>query len=247
MMSRDAEALLEKGRASPPRPSDASRARMRERVLVQVGAVALAGASAATAKASPAVASTFAKVGLAWKLLGAVVLSGGLVGGALVLRELDPSSAPAAPVAPQSVGAQRTDPEASPPPPPPPAAAPAETNERAVAAAPSAQPAQSAGGPPPTPAPKQSATSPADALAEEASLLKEAQAALGSGNGAKALSLANEHASRYPSGALSSERQLLRALALCATGDKPQGVSEGRASFPDESSAGRKRIEAACQ
>jgi hypothetical protein len=55
-------------------------------------------------------------------------------------------------------------------------------------------------------------------LLAEAKLVGEASKALRAGDGALALRLLAEHASRYPSGALLQERQGLRALGLCATG-----------------------------
>lgn len=52
-------------------------------------------------------------------------------------------------------------------------------------------------------------------LAEELSLLSQAQAALRAGQQARALSLANEHAARFPRGVMSEERMGVAALAQC--------------------------------
>jgi hypothetical protein len=57
-----------------------------------------------------------------------------------------------------------------------------------------------------------------DVVTEEAALLRAAQAALSRGDGAGAMARLDEHASRFPGGALTEERQALRAHALCALG-----------------------------
>lgn len=64
----------------------------------------------------------------------------------------------------------------------------------------------------------------------EINLLERASAALRAGQGAEALSLLREHASSFPNGMLVPEREGLRVLALCASGDLAAAVSEG-ASF----------------
>jgi hypothetical protein len=55
-------------------------------------------------------------------------------------------------------------------------------------------------------------------LAEEAALLHEAQAAWRAGQSAQALSLANQHAQRFPHSQLANERDVLRVLSLCKLG-----------------------------
>jgi hypothetical protein len=57
---------------------------------------------------------------------------------------------------------------------------------------------------------------PVDDLGDDASLLRQAYSAWRNGNAAGALALATDHASRYPKSQLRSERDGLRALALCA-------------------------------
>jgi hypothetical protein len=57
---------------------------------------------------------------------------------------------------------------------------------------------------------------PVDDLGDDASLLRQAYSAWRNGDAARALALATDHASRYPKSQLRSERDGLRALALCA-------------------------------
>lgn len=251
MMSRDAEALLAKGRASPPRPDEASRARMRERVLARAGAAALAGATVASvAKASPPVVATAGKIGLVWKLVAVLVLGGGLVSGVSLLgRATEP--APRAPTAEPA-------PALTPPREQSSAAAassegvdPAPQATARIAEAPSPVPSAEAARPGASavPAPSSARPSPErrDLLEEELALLASAQTALRSGQAAQALALTDEHAKRFPKGMLGSERRLIRIRALCASGRKEQGLAEGRAAFPDEASPGRQQLEAACR
>ncbi len=62
------------------------------------------------------------------------------------------------------------------------------------------------------------ATPTADTLAGETSLLRDADQALRAGNAARALTLLDEHASRYPRGVLAPERNAERVLARCKLG-----------------------------
>jgi hypothetical protein len=64
--------------------------------------------------------------------------------------------------------------------------------------------------------PSQSA--PASTLSAERALLDQARAALTSGDGAKALSIAEEHRHRFPSAQLAEEREAIAIQALVATG-----------------------------
>jgi hypothetical protein len=58
----------------------------------------------------------------------------------------------------------------------------------------------------------------AETLAEETRLLREADQALRAGNAPRALTLLDEHASRYPRGALAPERNAERLIARCKLG-----------------------------
>jgi outer membrane protein assembly factor BamD (BamD/ComL family) len=55
-------------------------------------------------------------------------------------------------------------------------------------------------------------------VSDEALLLRGARAALARGDGATALARVDEHAARFPAGALVEERQAARVFALCASG-----------------------------
>jgi hypothetical protein len=93
----------------------------------------------------------------------------------------------------------------------------------AVAAAPAQAAAPAATTPPapepPAPAAEEAAPARAStALADETRLLWEADQALRSGSTSRALSLLDEHASRYPDGSLSPERGAERVVALCKLG-----------------------------
>jgi hypothetical protein len=57
-----------------------------------------------------------------------------------------------------------------------------------------------------------------DDLVQEAELLHRAQAAWRAGQSAEALSLANQHAQRFPRSQLANERDVLRVLSLCKLG-----------------------------
>jgi Tetratricopeptide repeat len=58
----------------------------------------------------------------------------------------------------------------------------------------------------------------ADSLAEEIKLLRAAETALRGGDPARALVLLDQHAQRFPRGALSQERTVTQIQALCASG-----------------------------
>ncbi len=249
MMTRDAEALLAKGRASPPRPDEASRARMRERVLARAGAAALAGATVASvAKASPSVVATTGKIGLVWKLVAVLVLGGGVVGGVSLLGRANepapraPTAEPAPAFAPPREQSSAAAASEGVDPPPPATASVAEAPSPAPSAEASRPGASAVPAPSSRPSPERR-----DSLEQELALLASAQTALRSGQPAQALALTDEHAKRFPQGMLGAERRLIRIRALCASGRKEQGLAEGRAAFPDEASPGRQQLEVACQ
>ena len=93
-----------------------------------------------------------------------------------------------------------------------------------VAAAAPAQTAPAAASPPAAPeptAPTPEEVAPVRApstLADETRLLWEADQALRSGNTARAVALLDEHATRFPDGALGPERGAERVVALCKLG-----------------------------
>ena len=65
-----------------------------------------------------------------------------------------------------------------------------------------------------------------DPLGAELALIQNAADALRLGRHAVALRLLDEHAARYPAGALREERMGLRVLALCGSGDTRLGELE---------------------
>jgi RNA polymerase sigma-70 factor (ECF subfamily) len=70
--------------------------------------------------------------------------------------------------------------------------------------------------------------SPSMALRKEVELIDRATAALRREEPGAALVVLSEHARRFPSGQLATERRTYRAVALCAAGKTPQGRAEAR-------------------
>jgi hypothetical protein len=86
-----------------------------------------------------------------------------------------------------------------------------------------------------------------DPLDAELVLLGAAQEALQAGRPTQALALAQQHAFRFPRGALANERRAVHALSLCALGRRAaarQVAADLAHSAPD--APVRKRIEADC-
>jgi hypothetical protein len=69
----------------------------------------------------------------------------------------------------------------------------------------------------------------ADSLAQEVALLEQAQRALRDGRGEAALALLDQHARRFPSGALRPESLAARVMALCRLHRQDQARSVARA------------------
>jgi hypothetical protein len=181
-------------------PTEEDRERVHRALVASLGSAAAVGAAKAAA------ASMAPKASLAWLkwALAAAVLSSASLGLYVwsAKRHVTAASAPPA-----------TD--VAPPSPPiavPSSLAPSEPapSEPTLVPAPVA-PTKSA-------APRPKPESSGDALAQELSLLHQAHAELRSGNAGRALSLAREHAHRYPSSQLRFERNALEVRALCALG-----------------------------
>jgi hypothetical protein len=66
-------------------------------------------------------------------------------------------------------------------------------------------------------------------IKDETALLLNAQAAIREGDATRALSLLDDHAKRFPEGALAEERDASRVLALCAANRKDEARKEGQA------------------
>lgn len=77
---------------------------------------------------------------------------------------------------------------------------------------------------PPAPAPALQSPE-RSTLAEEASVLAAAQAALRDGDPNAALRSLAEHATRFPTGSMQEERESLRAIALCDSGRVEEGAA----------------------
>jgi len=183
-------------------PSDQRRERAYQALVAGLGGTAAVGtAKVAVAAGKVAAQGTFAW--FKWALPAALAVSGGI--GAYVWSMPEPAapSSPAPVRAPAEVEA--------------PTAAPAQPLEAPVAAdSRSAQPEAEIKLA--APSPKPSAKPAGDALVQELSLLHEALAASRSGNAARALELAREHAQRYPASRLGIERSAIEVRSLCSLG-----------------------------
>lgn len=252
-LSPEARSLIDAARREAAGPSEASRARMRRKVLSAAGAGALASAASSTAAAAGAATKLgfFASLGLPSKIGLAMLAAGVAAGGARAVWS-DPAPSPppvALVVAPSAAEPERPTsqvaapaPEALPPSvepsveaPPAPSAEPSAASAQPGPSAPASTAlAPSARRAPPASLPQASSptTSPpseADALRDELALIGAAQSSLGAGRHEAALASLEEHARRFPSGALSLERRALRALALCAAGRRAEGRAEAEA------------------
>lgn len=195
-----ARSLLDVARAART-PSDQHRERAYQALLAGLGGTAAVGtAKVASAAAKVAAKSSFAW--LKWALPAALVVSAGA--GSYVWSSRQPAPpAPAPKVAPKAL-------------PIAPVAEPAPVAQEPAAALPGVLPGAEVK---PTPGlPKASAKPSGDALVQELSLLHEALAASRSGNAARALELAREHARQYPASRLGIERSAIEVRSLCSLG-----------------------------
>jgi hypothetical protein len=86
-----------------------------------------------------------------------------------------------------------------------------------------------------------------DPLAQEAALLRDAEALLRKGDSVGALGVLGEHAREFSKGALTVERTALRVIALCRQGKQAQGRGEAALLQRHEASKPyRERIRRAC-
>jgi hypothetical protein len=239
-LGRDAKALVEAA-SGGDEPTDENRARVRAAVGAKLVAAAAAGAALASTR-SAAAAGSAVPVGLkTLALVSMAVVTAAGVGTAMYVRstpiiQAAPPAAvrttPSDPVSPAAPIPALTDsalPEAVLPPPEPAAMAKRHPTPRPA--------------PVPTGAPEATAS-----VEAEMEVIAEAREALRSGEGARALVLLDEHAHRYPSGALGEERDALRVASLCALGR----VAEARAAatqflrtFPESPHAARVRASCA--
>jgi hypothetical protein len=250
----DARALLDAA-SSGDEPSMNDRARVRAALGSRIAAAALAGAAAATAVKSASAAASLGgsgvvasgaagaagmsgaaatavavPLGVGTKVLLSLAVISAIGAGTASYIDSTPRSAPApamvtstamtsAPTRPSgtAVATARALP-----------AKPSETPASATTAtaatlAPVAAPIASQA---PVPKSVTSSIAPASSVGAELSLIRDAHAALQSGNASQALALLDDHARRFPAGALGEERDAARIFALCALGR----TSEARAA-----------------
>jgi hypothetical protein len=200
-LASEAQALIHAGRGAL-RPSSADRARILEALHTRIAAPSGPSASGPSVPVPAAAASGFGWPGIA---LIAVGLG---VGGGLVFQAFGGDGADA-PV----VAAVVSTPAVTAPAPLAPAAPPA-TVESVVAPAPAATEARAV------------SRRPSDRLAEEVEILSRAEKELHAGRFAAALRLLDEHATKFPRGAMKQERVAARIHALCGAGRVSEANAE---------------------
>lgn len=202
-------------------PTAADRERVRARLAAKLGAAAVgATITTTTAKASAGAGAGAAKgsaIALFAKIAAPIVLAGGAATLAAphVMKAHPPP--PAVVTAPLPVPPPRA---VEPPPPPAVVTAPATVAVDDLPPAKGQVPATA-----PVRAAKKAAPpalTPEDA-AEEARLVARIDGALRDGDAAAALRLADEHATRFPTGVLVEEREGGRAIARCMSGSRASG------------------------
>jgi hypothetical protein len=223
-LSPETEEVLRRARLGARMPQT------RKRWLKGAVLARIAVASTATLAAGQG-AATAMGVGFVAKAVVAVALVGSLGAGiSLALRPARPA-APARPHHAAALAPRPAEPAPAPAVEAPPIEPAAPTVERAPvvhAHRPSARPV---------------ATDPARTLAAETALLRDADRALRAGDTATALARLDEHAERYPNGALAPERVAERLIVLCSLGvADPHAV----ARFLDVRSPLAARVRRAC-
>ena len=215
----------------------ARRAQIKAGLLAQVAAISVIGVTSATAGAgATAVANAGAAAGtgaaagatagkLAWlsssvvKAVSAIALLSATGAGVYVVTRAERAPEPAAQVAAPALARPALLP--APVAPSEPAPLPAGAAPLAAGAASSAPALNDAAPSKPlrsTSSATAATTVTAETLAEETRLLREADQALRAGNAQHALALLDEHANRYPRGALAPERNAERIIARCKLG-----------------------------
>lgn len=230
-------------------PSDAQRKRLRSAVLGALATSAVttgtaAGAQAAVggagATAATGVGGAAVGMGLGAKVVVAALAIASVVGVAVAVR---PTSAP--PEAEETMPSEpaatapRADDVADEARPAAPIEIAATPIEAPTEVAPPSEPAPQPSSPPVARRPTPAAEAPSIATPEEPDpglaetmLLARARAALQRHDGAAAMQLLQEHASRFPSGELREERLALRVSTLCALGETDRAHREA-ASYLD--------------
>lgn len=202
-------------------PSSADEARVRAKLAARLAVAAGTGIAATTAaKTATASAGTAATTTLAAKIAIGVAVVSATTGTAVLYERSTHHDAPTVVEVPRPKVFSPLVSSATASPIPSPSAAPVPSSPMVTSVT------SSKIAPPPPPKPKSTAMVANDTIAEEASLLRAAHAALASGDGATAMTSLDEHARRFPRGALTEEREAARVMALCAQGR----ASEARAS-----------------
>lgn len=88
---------------------------------------------------------------------------------------------------------------------------------------------------------------PRSSVKDELALIRQTQSAIRSGAHTRALTLARQHAKTYPNGAFVEDREALRTLALCESGNTKAAVAASSFLERWPKSMHRSRIEAACE
>jgi len=235
-LNRDARTLVDSARMVEA-PSEEYRERMRQRIAVSLGGAMVASAVAANSKAAVVQVGVAKATGAAlWIKAGAIIVGIAILaaGGAALLWP--DSAAQVVTPARKSMNAIHlsSTPKAPEPLPIPIASSPiamTDPKPNIPVPAPLVRPRQTSALPArvrdkaSTPAPAKSNTT---ALSQELMLLSRAQAALSSGEAARALALLDEHATTYPNGALHEERKAARVFALCALGRQEEARGEAQ-------------------
>lgn len=234
---------------SAEEPTDDDRRRVRARVLGRVAATAgvtamvakaasaapgaVAGGTASTAP--PAAAFTLGS----WKVASAVVVLVGATGGGAWVATRQPPEPANAPIVDVSPRPAKTATGAAP------------TVETSTEEEPEKPATKTTARRDATPTRRISRSAAPGAargeLEQELSLMEQAQHALKQGDPESALSSLDQHAAEHPDGMLSSERQGVRAIALCQAGKREEGQRVARRFLNDSpKSPVAARVRAAC-
>jgi hypothetical protein len=212
-LASEAQALIEAGR-SALRPSSADRARVLEALQARMVVPDISAASGPSMAPVPAAASS-----LGWPSIALLAVGLG-VGGGLLYQAFGSTDAEA-PMLAAAVSAPAVT---------PPAALAPTAPEPALAPAPAATEARAA-----------ASRRPSGRLAEEVEILSRAEKELHAGRFASALRVLDEHASKFPRGAMAQERVAARIHALCGAGRVAEANAELARLSPGSLHAGRAR------
>jgi type IV secretory pathway VirB10-like protein len=231
----DARAFLAQARGAHDAPAGA-----KERVRGGLAAALSAASSAGEGARGPRARASLR--GESWIAAAKVVVAVALVGGgaALVFGRAKTAHEPTSPAPTASAEVVAS------PPPSPAIPEPAILPEAPAPSAPSAAVAV------PAPPPRASASPPARAntdqsVAAEVALLRKVSASLRAGDAKGALAGVDEHARRFPNGALAEERDMERIVALCKLGRRDEAEQATKlfsTAYP--TSSHEARIRAAC-